>query len=290
MSLIVVADPDLHERMRCIRIVAHQTSVSAVGAANWHELEQVLEDAAYDVGMVLYAPLEGAPKDALKRLRARTPQLIVAAKESDEVQGCDGLPRENRPIDEKRLIVMAKSLKPPVALGASFLPVDLLQMVTMSGGAHMLALSSDDVDVGYIEVRDGEVWTAFDAMGVGEAAFARLVRPEIRARFGTLTDVQRERTIDKALQSLVLESLQAFDEGRVGLPPPLKPSQIEAMLSSPETLAARIEELNKEARQLLMTRSYNDAARVLLFLSELDPASHLVRANLEQLRRLGYPQ
>ena len=40
MSLVVVADPDLRERMRCIRIVADQTPVSALGAATWSELQR----------------------------------------------------------------------------------------------------------------------------------------------------------------------------------------------------------------------------------------------------------
>ena len=61
MSLVVVADPDLRERMRCIRIVADQTPASALGAANWPELTQVLDDVR-DVGLVLYThSLAGAP-------------------------------------------------------------------------------------------------------------------------------------------------------------------------------------------------------------------------------------
>jgi hypothetical protein len=39
-----------------------------------------------------------------------------------------------------------------------------------------------------------------------------------------------------------------------------------------------------------MERNYDAAARALICLSDLDPSSHLVRANLEQLRRLGYPK
>jgi hypothetical protein len=51
-----------------------------------------------------------------------------------------------------------------------------------------------------------------------------------------------------------------------------------------------VQQLSADARRLLMARSYDEAARVLISLAELDPASHLVRANLEQLRRLGYPK
>ena len=40
----------------------------------------------------------------------------------------------------------------------------------------------------------------------------------------------------------------------------------------------------------MMERNYDEAARALVQLSELDPTSSLVRANLQQLRRLGYPK
>ena len=65
MGLVVVAEPDLRERMRCIRIVADQTPASAMGAASWPELTQVLDEVP-DVGLVLFArSLLGAPDDAL---------------------------------------------------------------------------------------------------------------------------------------------------------------------------------------------------------------------------------
>ncbi len=77
---------------------------------------------------------------------------------------------------------------------------------------------------------------------------------------------------------------------QVPLPESLSPAQMEAALATPEQLALRVKQLNDEARRLLMTRSYEDAARVFSVLSELDPGSHLVRANLEQLRKLGFPR
>jgi hypothetical protein len=112
----------------------------------------------------------------------------------------------------------------------------------------------------------------------------------MRARVSPATGSMKERTIFKGLNELVLESLRRIDEGEVSTARPLSPSQLEATLSSPEQLAERVQTLNADARRLLMSRNYDEAARVLLCLSELDPTSHLVRANLEQLRRLGYPK
>lgn len=289
MSLVVVADPDLRERMRCIRIVAAQTPVSALGAASWHELTQVLDDV-HDVGLVVYTrSLAGAPDDAITQLLARTKRVVLALNDGEEVPDTNGLPRTTRPIAEESLVMMARALiQPSAAQHASFAPVDFLQMICMSGGSHVLVLSQNGSDVGVIEVQAGEVWTAFDALGVGEDAFARLIRPEMRARVSPATGSRKERTITKSLHELVLESSRRMDEGQVASPPPLSPAQIEATLSTPEQLAARVRQLNDEARRLLMARSYDEAARVLVWLSELDPGSHLVRANLEQLRRLGF--
>lgn len=289
MSLVVVADADLRERMRCIRIVADQTPASALGAATWHELEQVLDDVP-NVGLVLYThSLAGAPEDAIERLLARTKRLVLAVNDDERLPQTDGLARTPRPIAEETLVMMARALSVPATPPhVSFVPVDFLQMICMSGGSHVLVLSHDSCDVGVIEVRDGEVWTAFDALGIGEDAFARLVRPEMRARVSPATGSSKARSIFRGLHELVLESLRRIDEGKVAMPPPLSPLQLEATLASPEQLAARTRQLNDEARRLLVARNYEEATRVLVSLSELDPTSHLVRANLEQLRRLGF--
>ena len=291
MNLAVVADPALRERIRCIRIIADQTPMSALGAASWHELYQVLEGAP-GVGLIFYAhPLEDAPEDAIEQLLSRTTRLVLAVDEDQELPSAPGLTRTTRPIAEETLLVMARALgRPSTPPHVNFAPVDFLQMICMSGGSHVLVLSQDGGDAGIIEVRDGQVWTAFDALGVGEEAFARLIRPEMRARVSQALGSRKERAIFKGLQELVFESLRRIDEGLVSQPPPMSARQLEATLSSPEQLAERIRQLNEDARRLLMVRNYDEAVRALVSLSELDPASHLVRANLEQLRKLGYPK
>jgi Domain of unknown function (DUF4388) len=275
--------------MRCIRIVADQTPASALGAASWPELTQVLDDVP-DVALVLFArSLNGAPADALEQLLARTKRVVLTLDADEEPPASNGVTRTTRPVSEESLVMMARSLIVPSSPPhASFMPVDFLQMICMSGGSHVLVLNREGRDVGVIEVQSGEVWTAFDALGVGEDAFARLIRPEMRARVSAASGSRKERTVFKGLHELVLESLRRIDEGQVALPESLSPAQIEAALATPEQLAARVKQLNDEARRLLMTRSYEEAARVLSVLSELDPGSHLVRANLEQLRRLGF--
>jgi len=291
MNLAVVADPALRERMRCIRIIADQTSMSALGAASWHELDQLLADAP-NVGLLFYThPLEGAPEDAIQQLLPRTRRLVLALDEGQELPETAGVIRTSHPIAEETLVVMARAQgRPSTPPHVNFAPVDFLQMICMSGGSHVLVLSREGGDAGIIEVRDGEVWTAFDALGVGEDAFARLIRPEMRARVSSALGSRKERAIFKGLQELVFESLRRIDEGLVSQPPPMSATQLEVTLSTPEQIAERIRQLNEDARRSMMARNYDDAARALVSLSELDPTSHLVRANLEQLRKLGYPK
>ncbi|MGC4092749.1 MAG: DUF4388 domain-containing protein [Polyangiaceae bacterium] len=291
MSLAVVAEPDLRERVRCIRIIARQTPISALGAATWDELLQTFEDEAA-VSLVLYTrSLPGAPEDAVDQLVARRTRLVLALDEAEEAPSTLGITRTTRPIPEETLVLLARSTRAPSTQPRmNFMPVDFMQMICMSGDSQILVISHDGVDTGIIEVRGGEVWTAFDSLGVGEEAFARLIRPEMRARISPTKGSIKERTLFKGLHELVLESLRRIDEGQVTLPPRLSDSQLEAALSTPEQLEGRIRQLSNDARRLLMERNYDEAARALVHLSELDPTSHLVRANLQQLRRLGYPK
>ena len=289
MSLAVIADPDLRERLRCIRIIAAQSNVSALGAASWSELDQMLDET---LGFIVYAhPLPGAPDDAVDRLLPHTTRLLLALDEGVEVDAPPSVARAARPVPEETLVLLARgSSRPSAPVRANFNPVDFLQMICMSGGSQVVVVSQEGADTGIIEVRGGEVWTAFDGLGVGEEAFARLIRPEMRARISPSNGSTKDRTIFKGLHELTLESLRRIDEGQVELPPPLSATQVEAATSSPEQIARHVAELSAQARRLLMQRSYDEAARALVSLSELDPASALVRANLEQLRRLGYPK
>jgi hypothetical protein len=292
MSLAVVAEPDLRERVRCVRIIARETQVSALGAATWDELAQACEDEA-GVGLIIYTnSLPGAPEDAIEQLLKHTTRLVLAVNGGEDVpKAAAALTRTTRPIAEETLVLMARATsRPSTQLRMNFMPVDFMQMICMSGDSQVLVLSREGADAGVIEVRGGEVWTAFDALGVGEDAFARLIHPEMRARISPAKGSVKERTIWKGLHELVLESMRRIDEGQVAPPPKLSPTQLEAALSSPEEIEKRVHELNAQARRLLMERNYDEAARALIQLSELDPASHLVRANLQQLRRLGYPK
>jgi hypothetical protein len=289
MRIALIADPDLRERVRCTRVIASQTTLSAIGAGTWEEVLQAFEGVPR-VEMILYAgPLSGEPAGALAWLDAHANRLVVVGGDGGPVPESASL--ASRPIAEERLILLARAAGGgSAAHRVSFAPVDFLQMVTMSGDTHTLVVAHDGDDVGIIEVHEGRVWTAFDALGVGDEAFARLIRPEMRCRVSPKKGPAKARTIFKDFAELVMDSLVRLDQGTVVVPPPLSARRIEAALASPEDAAAEIKRLTGDARRLLMERSYDEAARALIHLAELDPESALVRANLEQLRKLGYPR
>src|SRR5689334_12442531 len=108
MSLAVVAEPDLRERVRCVRILARQTPVSAIGAATWEELEQSIEDEAADSLIFYTLSLPGAPEDAIERLLARSARLVLALAEGEDAPSAEGLTRATRPIAEETLVLMAR--------------------------------------------------------------------------------------------------------------------------------------------------------------------------------------
>ncbi len=292
MPVALIADSDARERIRCVRAIANQTSVSAVGVGSWDELIAACDETE-PLSLIIYSPhLPGEPDDPLSRMQVLALRVVIASAEhSGKPFSGPGPVRVPRPIPEETLILLARGAGSHSARHrVSFAPVDFLQMVCMSGDSHVLIVGNGASDFGIIEVREGKVWTAFDSLGVGEDAFARLIRPEMKARVRPAKPSVKERTIHKDLSELLLESLRRIDEGEIVASPPLSTTQLQDLVASPDEIAERVRVLSSEARQLLMNRNYDEAARVLLRLSELDPASAIVRANLEQLRKLGYPR
>lgn len=291
MRLVVVADADLKERLRCARSIASRAAVSAIGVADWDELEHAIDGADRASLVVVYAhPLPGAPDDAVARLSDRAHRVVVASADgAPPGRGAPGLEHTLRPIAEESLALLAHATgREAGANGLCFAPTDVLQMLCPSGAAYTLIVEHEGADSGVIEVQDGYVWTAFDGLGVGEDAFARLVGAGARARVRPASGGRKERTIFKDIAELLLDSLRRIDEGGVTPAPPLSARRLEAALLPPAELAARVKHLSAEAKRLLLERNYRDAVDVLQRLADLDPSSPLVRANLEQLRRLGY--
>lgn len=92
--LAIVADAEVTERARCVRAIASQTSVSALGVASWQELE-VAMDGLPLVSLIVYAPpIAGAPDDAICMSGDAAPG---AADRGFDQPGFRGRDRRSRP-------------------------------------------------------------------------------------------------------------------------------------------------------------------------------------------------
>src|SRR5690606_16855194 len=124
---------------------------------------------------------------------------------------------------------------------------------------------------------------------VGEAAFARLMHPNMRARTSPGQAFTKDRTISGCHSELIIDALRLIDEGKVRVPPPLSALDHQPAGEAVRKQDTDIAELVRQARQHLTQRNYNEATRTLARLAQHDPSSQLVRANLAQLNSLGYP-
>lgn len=289
MSIAIVADAHSAERARCVSILARQTPLGALGASNWSELQEVLGTDC-DIGLVVYdSSLPGAPPDALESLANRVSRLAVVATD-DTATLPAGATRLRQPVQAEALVLLARSaFNVATSSQTTFQPVGLVQMLCMSGESHVLVISHDDADVGVLEIREGALWNAYDSLGVGAEAFARLMHPRMRARSSPGQGFATERTIFASAEELIFDSLRLIDEGKVSVPPPLSAKTAQPVAEDAPKRVTDISELVVRARRLLTERNYNEATKTLSRIAERDPGSALVRANLEQLHSLGYP-
>lgn len=289
MSIAIVAEANSAERARCVSILARQTPLGALGASNWSELQEVLGTDC-DIGLVVYdSSLPGAPPDALEALASRASRLAVVADDAT-ASIPEGATRLRQPIQAEALVLLARSaFNVATSSQTTFQPVGLVQMLCMSGESHVLVISNDDADVGVLEIREGALWTAYDSLGVGAEAFARLMHPRMRARSSPGQGFATERTIFASPEELIFDSLRLIDEGKVSVPPPLSAKTPQPVAADAPKRVTDISELVVRARRLLTERNYNEATKTLSRIAERDPGSPLVRANLEQLHSLGYP-
>jgi hypothetical protein len=228
MSLAIVADPDIRERMRCVRILATQTPFSAVGVATWEELLDVLTFTP-KLDLVVYAKhLPGLPERCASIMANRRNRVLMASVELTSLTNTSDAIQVPHPIAEETLIIVARSCARSTNENMHFLPIDLIQLISMSASSQVLVVSHPQGDAGIIEMRDGEVWTAFDALSVGEDAFARLIRPEMKARMTPTRGSGKSRTIFLGLHELLVNSLRRIEAGQVSsapllaTPPPLE--------------------------------------------------------------------
>lgn len=281
MSLVLLVDTDARELARCMRVLAPEAATGVIGTVDLVVAKQLLATETF--GLVLIAVRHQAEL-AAELMPAQGTAVVLGVERAINLAAQDfpsgGVAYPLPWSDELLLTQLRRVTHARRSLPISFTPIDVIQMTGTAKESRSLTIMRDGKEVGTIEMREGEVWSASDAEGEGEEAFRRLLRPEMRARVRAPKDAPA-RNIQRPLMTLLLDALRANDEsdrmhGSEGMP-----SQ------PPASAEVDLRALHAEASQLLLARKYTEAARRFEALVQLDP-SPVVKANLEQLRKLGY--
>ena len=220
--------------------------------------------------------------DALDRRGLQIPLIFVSAFISD-YRG--RIPPDSRimvlekPISMKRLRQIAREKLGESARTYVFKLSDYLQIAAM--GNHTVCL---DRGMGQkITVVDGELWSAFDAIGEGEAAFKRIVASaEVHGNNTGLVCRQiteseiGARNIQGGLDNLLLEAVIEEEE------------QIHQNGTARDPAALDFDSLLDQGVEKLLGKAYGDALAIFEQLARLDPEHRIVRTNIQRLNELGY--
>jgi CheY-like chemotaxis protein len=329
--LVVEDEPVLRASM--VRGLARLPGIEVVDGATLAEATRLVE--AYRPALIIsdLSLPDGTGEaliDLLEGLRHRVPIVFVTAYlgtfhsriplRTDLEIHEKPVPLERlRQIVEQRLRVASKSAPDDEA---PFSMVDYLQIACIGAHSVELSLEISGRPVGAVVVHKGELWSARDGAGRGEAAFRRLYardaarHPETRTRCRGLRSPEEPRQIHTGWQVLLLESACAVDEGHADAasamaaveasvdevvatldaavdilddpddadadPPTLSPS---AGARGADRLFAERFEAGVEA---LLARDYPAAFAAFVEAEAARPGDRHVAANLERLRILGH--
>jgi CheY-like chemotaxis protein len=167
---------------------------------------------------------------------------------------------------------------------APFTAADYLQLACLGQRSVVIEVGTEGGrGSGRILVRGGEVWSAEDADGSGEAAFRRLVLVPGAVRCQTLKGEAGERNVHGGWEALLLDAAREEDEQRrTGrepereAEPPADAAQVAFDVAWERGVAA------------LLAKDYAQALNAFMEARRLRPGDGRVIANLERLRQMGH--
>lgn len=124
------------------------------------------------------------------------------------------------PIEELRDLVREKLEAPQGAVGdAPFSLQDYLQLAHLGHHSVSFFVERNGHQIGKVVTHLGQIWTARDLQGVGDAAVQRLFvtgtqDPEVRIRCQRVQGDPPPRNVDASAPALLLEAARLMDEGR----------------------------------------------------------------------------
>lgn len=174
---------------------------------------------------------------------------------------------------------------------------DYLQLAAMGGHSVLIEVVHKQ---GKIIVLRGELYSAFDAVGEGDAAFRRLCLEREGVRCAAWRDAPGARNVQGRWEAMLLDEARALDERhRDGLTSdarelrgsssePAPPSPVALVERPVDSAPERFAQLMEDGLSALLTRQYSDAWRAFRAASEINPTDRTVQANLSRLRELGF--
>lgn len=144
------------------------------------------------------------------------------------------------PLNQLRELVRRRLAKPAAAAaaeGSPFSVAEYVQLACLGRHSIQLVVSRGGVHLGKIVVHGGELWSAEDALGVGEEACLRLASAQgARAEPQTVRDLG-PRTVMRPWMALLLDATRAQDERgaapQAPAPPPGPPAAPSRRASDP---------------------------------------------------------
>ena len=189
-----------------------------------------------------------------------------------------------KPVSMKRLVTLAREKLAEATTEYQFDLSDYLQISSMGGHSVLLRCG----DHGTITLVKGELWTAEDAQGKGEAAFKRLVAiSEVHGRHGELTCKRVDekgigaRTIFGNLDNLLLNAVFEEEEQQRH-DPSLEESP------EPEKEPVKLQDLIDRGVDKLLSKDFQAALPLFQNALKLSPNHALVKANIKRLAQLGF--
>lgn len=211
------------------------------------------------------------------------------------------------PLEELREVVKGRLSVPP-ARGTESAPFGVIEYLQLSCmGRHSVVIDVETMsgETGRLVVSRGNLWSASDSEGEGEAAFARLAfLEEADVNCRTLEEDAGDRSIQTPMEALLLEAARLHDEGKSfegSRPGPNSEAEVSSFdptqgpdeeplspSSSPQVAPTEVDFAHHldEGLEALLSRDYERAFIAFTEANRIKPDDMSVLANLERLEEL----
>ncbi len=230
MSLVLLVEDDVLLRAGMTRALHKLAGVDVVEAGTAEEAIQLIEGLPIDL---LVSDFQLGDRTALEvlphaRREGRTiPTLLVSGCLGDvHAQLPSDLQLVEKPVAMGALRDLVSNMLGRNDRGVPFSLADYVQLAAF--GRHTVEISvahPDGEPAGTVTVRDGQAWSATDALGDGMNAFLRLVTmPSAGLACAPATTAPGPRNLQGPCEGLLMEAARLVDERRGNRPAARRPT------------------------------------------------------------------